>query len=82
MHEMETASSTGGLAPVFSNAPARSRVVCWLFALLPLFGQTFHYLSALPPLWALSKAFPVLSLPAVLALRGYPRFPKIGRAHV
>jgi hypothetical protein len=32
-------------------------------------------LSALPPLWALSKAFPVLSLPAVLALRGYPRFP-------
>lgn len=47
----------------------------WLLALLPLFGQTFHYLSALVPLWALSKALPVLSLPAVLRLGGEPRFP-------
>jgi len=46
-----------------------------LLALLPLFGQTFHYLSALAPLWALSKAFPVLSLPAVLRLGGEQRFP-------
>lgn len=47
----------------------------WLLALLPLFGQTFHYISALVPLWALSKAFPVLSLPAALRLGGEPRFP-------
>ncbi|WP_322044739.1 hypothetical protein [Paraburkholderia sp. J67] len=47
----------------------------WLLALLPLFGQTFHYISALVPLWALSKAFPVLSLPAALRLASQPRFP-------
>lgn len=72
---METASTTAGLAPVFSNEPARWRVTWWLLALLPLFGQTFHYLSALVPLWALSKALPVISLPAVLRLGGHPRFP-------
>jgi hypothetical protein len=72
---METASSTAGVAPVFSSAPARPRVIWWLLALLPLFGQTFHYISALVPLWALSKAFPVLSLPGVLRLSGHQRFP-------
>ncbi len=72
---METASPTAALAPVFSAEPARVRVVLWLLALLPLFGQTFHYISALAPMWALSKAFPVLSLPAVLRLAGQPRFP-------
>ncbi|WP_322069839.1 hypothetical protein [Paraburkholderia bannensis] len=72
---METASPTAALAPVFSAEPARARVVLWLLALLPLFGQTFHYISALAPLWALSKAFPILSLPAVLRLAGQPRFP-------
>jgi hypothetical protein len=39
-----------------------------LVALLPLFGQTFHYMKVLPPLWALSKAFPVLALPLALVL--------------
>jgi hypothetical protein len=72
---METATSTSGLAPVFSSEPARRRVTWWLLALLPLFGQTFHYLSALVPLWALSKALPVISLPAVLRLGGQARFP-------
>jgi hypothetical protein len=72
---METASTTTGLAPVFSREPARWRVTWWLLALLPLFGQTFHYLSSLVPLWALSKALPVISLPAVLRLGGHPRFP-------
>ncbi|MGV7240912.1 hypothetical protein [Caballeronia sp. M23-90] len=66
---------TGVVAPVFSAAPARPRVMWWLLVLLPMFGQTFHYISALPPLWALSKAFPVLSLPAVLLLHGQSRFP-------
>ena len=72
---METASSTEGVAAVFSNAPVRSRVKWWLIALLPMFGQTFHYISALYPLWALSKAFPILSLPALMLLRGHHRFP-------
>lgn len=72
---METVSSTDGLAPVFSAEPRRRRVVAWLLVFLPLFGQTFYYLSALTPLWALSKAFPVLSLPAVLYLGGQQRFP-------
>lgn len=44
-----------------------------LVAVLPLFGQTFHYLKDVPPLWALSKAFPVLSLPlAALLLARLP----------
>ncbi|WP_241024654.1 hypothetical protein [Paraburkholderia sp. Ac-20340] len=72
---METATSTARSAPVFSAEPARARVLLWLLALLPLFGQTFHYISALAPLWALSKAFPILSLPAALRLAGHPRFP-------
>ncbi|WP_347555763.1 hypothetical protein [Robbsia sp. KACC 23696] len=72
---METASSTDGVPAVFSAAPVRSKVKWWLIALLPMFGQTFHYLTALLPLWALSKAFPVLSLPLVLLLRGHVRLP-------
>jgi hypothetical protein len=72
---MDTATPTTGVAPVFSTAPARARAVWWLLALLPMFGQTFHYISALYPLWALSKAFPILSLPGVLRLRTQERFP-------
>ncbi|MEG9433317.1 hypothetical protein [Terriglobus sp. ADX1] len=34
-----------------------------LFAVLPLFGEVFHYLKVLPPMWALSKAFPIITLP-------------------
>lgn len=37
-----------------------------LLLLLPLFSQTFHYMKDLPPLWALSKVFPILSLPLIL----------------
>jgi hypothetical protein len=39
-----------------------------LLAVLPLFGQSFHYVKMLPPLWALSKAFPIVTLPLVLLL--------------
>lgn len=39
-----------------------------LALVLPLFAQTFHYIKDLPPLWALSKAFPVLSFPFAAAL--------------
>lgn len=72
---MEASPSSKGLAPIFSTAPARRRVIGWLLAALPLFGQTFHYISALLPLWALSKAFPVISLPAAISLFRYKRFP-------
>jgi hypothetical protein len=43
-----------------------------LIVALPLFGQTFHYMKDLPPLWALSKALPLISLPLAypLLLRG------------
>ncbi|MGP7796758.1 hypothetical protein [Sphingomonas sp. CLY1604] len=48
------------------------QVAC-LVAVLPLFGQSFHYVKLLPPLWALSKAFPILSLPLCLYLLAGPR---------
>jgi hypothetical protein len=63
------------LPPVFRGGASRPRVMWCLVLLLPLFGQTFHYISALYPLWALSKAFPVLTLPLVLRLGSQPRFP-------
>ncbi|MCT2399909.1 hypothetical protein [Novosphingobium mangrovi (ex Huang et al. 2023)] len=44
----------------------RVRRIMVLALLLPLFGQVMHYMKDLPPLWALSKAFPVLSLPLAL----------------
>jgi hypothetical protein len=53
-----------GWQGVASTAPAlRWTRVAPLVALLPLFGQTFHYMKALPPLWALSKAFPCWHCP-------------------
>ncbi len=46
----------------------RWRQMIVLLALLPLFGQSFHYVKMLPAFWALSKAFPILSLPLCLYL--------------
>ncbi len=53
------------------KAASKRRTVLLVFA-LPLFGQTFHYMKDLPPLWALSKALPIISLPLAfpLLLRG------------
>jgi hypothetical protein len=51
-----------------ADAPLRWRVVLVLLPLLPLFGESFHYVKGLLPLWALSKAFPLLSLPLALVL--------------
>lgn len=62
-------------ASYFSTAPVRLKIMLCLLAVLPLFGETFHYIANLRPLWMLSKAFPVLSLPLVFALTSYPRFP-------
>lgn len=72
---MHSAPTEPELAPLFSPALARRGVVWLLAGLLLFFGQVFHYIVAVWPLWALSKAFPVISLPAVIALRHYPRFP-------
>jgi len=73
--EMEKTSAPVEIAPVFSADPARRRILGWLVIALPLFGQTFSYMNGLWPLWALSKAFPVLSLPLVLYLMNQARFP-------
>ncbi|SAI66803.1 Lipid A core-O-antigen ligase and related enzymes [Bordetella ansorpii] len=72
---MEEAKPDGRLPAIFSTEPVRSRVRWWLVILLPLFGQTFHYMTDIRPLWALSKAFPLLSLPLALRLMSQARFP-------
>ncbi|MFT9258258.1 MAG: hypothetical protein ABF535_09355 [Acetobacter sp.] len=59
----------------FSAAKVRPKILCWLLALLPMFGETFHYMSAIRPLWVLSKAFPILSLPLAFRLISYTHFP-------
>lgn len=61
------------LFPVRAAAPRRalprSLIVLILLAALPLFGQSFHYLVDVPPLYALSKSWPILTVPlAVYAL--------------
>jgi len=43
--------------------PVRWRQMLILLLVLPMFGQYFHYIKALHPLWALSKAFPIITLP-------------------
>lgn len=65
----------GAPPPVFAQGASRPYVLWCLMLVLPMFGQTFHYITALYPLWALSKAFPVLTLPLVLRLGSQPRFP-------
>ncbi|MES2272062.1 MAG: hypothetical protein V4533_14360 [Pseudomonadota bacterium] len=61
-------------------APAKSRLlwskVVLLVLLLPLFGQSFHYIKDVPPLWALSKIWPLIALPfaPVLLYRPYSAF--------
>lgn len=58
-------------------ATAANRRVLLLVVLLPLFGQTFHYMKDLKPLWALSKAFPILSLPLALPVLTRLRLPLV-----
>lgn len=61
------------LSPLRAAAPRRalprSLTTLILLAALPLFGQSFHYLVDVPPLYALSKSWPVLTIPlAVYAM--------------
>ena len=37
-----------------------------LLVALPMFGQSFHYMIDLPPLYVLSKGWPVLTAPLAL----------------
>jgi hypothetical protein len=61
-------------SPLF-DAPVRLKTLAILVIVLPLFGQTFSYMKDLLPLWAFSKAFPLLSLPLAGMLLRYPRMP-------
>lgn len=63
--------------PLVSDGPLRPKVMAVLLSLLPFFGQSFHYMRDLPPLWTLSKVFPVLMLPFALLLFRYPRLPVV-----
>lgn len=75
------AAADAGDAPTAGMPAARSAVmpalrwshVAALLAVLPLFGQSFHYVKDLAPLWALSKVFPILSLPLAFLLLAGPR---------
>ena len=55
----------------------RLRWTMVLALLLPvaMFGQVFSYIKQIAPLWALSKAFPILTLPLALLLVRWPRPP-------
>ena len=68
------AAAPGGAATRDRVSGATSRVAL-LIALLPLFGQTFHYMKDLRPMWALSKALPLVSLPLALPLLTRGRLP-------
>jgi len=50
-------------------------VIVIFVLLLPFFGQFFSYMKDVLPLWALAKAFPLLSLPLALILLRHPQFP-------
>src|SRR5689334_18784469 len=45
------------------EGPVRWKHFVFLLFVLPMFGQLFHYEKIVPPLWALSKMWPVLTLP-------------------
>jgi hypothetical protein len=57
------------------NSALRPGIMAILFLSLPLFGQIFHYMKDLLPLWSLSKAFPILSLPLALVVFRNPGVP-------
>jgi len=65
----------GAIPADADTTPSRTGVIVILLATLPMFGQIFHYMRDLMPLWALSKAFPILSLPLALVVFRYPMPP-------
>ena len=65
----------GPLAADSDETPLRPGVMAVLLLALPMFGQIFHYMKDLLPLWSLSKAFPILSLPLALVVFRHPSVP-------
>lgn len=70
----------GAASPAATSATAGDSRVRWAMVaalLLPvaMFAGVFSYIKQLPPLWALSKLFPVLTLPLALLLLRWPRAP-------
>ena len=63
------------LAADADATPLRPGVMAVLLMALPMFGQIFHYMKDLMPLWSLSKAFPILSLPLVFVVFRHPVVP-------
>lgn len=61
------------------EAPVRRGHFLVLLLLLPFFGEVFQYLKPVLPLWALSKAFPILSFPLCLFLLRGDRLPRGSR---
>lgn len=57
-------SSEGDFLP--DEAPVRRKYLWLMIFVLPIFGQLFHYVKDVRVLWALSKAWPALSLPLCL----------------
>lgn len=55
--------------------PIRWRRFVILFLLLPFFGGTFSYVKNLHALWALTKAFPIISVPLIVPLFWRERIP-------
>lgn len=78
---MATSSATYKPEHLRSTLRADAAAQSWfkvavLIALLPFYGQSFHYLKDVPALWAASKAWPVATLPLALILffRPYATF--------
>lgn len=71
-------NGTGMAAPIRAAPLSTERRSLWalliLLAALPLFGQFFHYMTDAGPLYFLSKAWPVITLPlavwGIITLRG------------
>ncbi|GAA4483097.1 hypothetical protein [Gluconacetobacter asukensis] len=74
-HEYGDLAREASLPAFFAPGSVRIKILCCLIAALPLFGEIFHYMSVIRPLWAFSKLFPALSLPLLLRLAYHERFP-------
>jgi hypothetical protein len=70
---MRVLAAPAGWRLRFTRGHLRFWPVVGLCLILPFFGQTFHYIKVIMPLWALSKAWPIITLPLALRLFAGPR---------
>lgn len=78
MDEPEPEEADGAVEVILADqddSVLRPGVMAILISSLPMFGQFFHYMKDLIPLWSLSKAFPVLSLPLAFVVFRNPVVP-------